>query len=211
MDKMRVQSRGRACARCRHRPGALGRRWILWILPAPAAPCSRRRGQKGERAAGKETSPANEAQGPSIPAAPACVAQQRVDYGDPTLAMHPHLARCSILAVWRAQTSTSTHLCAWWWYFGRAHSKNRHQKTGACSQSASQPRACRPYLRPTKIAGPLPEPLTLQIAAIIAWSYSRLIRAISPQGEMVSFRDMFSATLLYCATVRWQSGSGQTA
>lgn len=55
--------------------------------------------QKGERAAGKETSPANEAQGSSMPAAPACVAQQRLDYGDPTLAMHPHLARCSILAV----------------------------------------------------------------------------------------------------------------
>lgn len=100
---------GAGHARCRHRPGALGRRWFLWILPAPAAPCSRRRGQKGQRAAGKETSPANEAQALSIPAAPACVAQQRLDYGDPTLAMHPHLARCSILAIWRAQASMSTH------------------------------------------------------------------------------------------------------
>ncbi|KAL6864396.1 hypothetical protein J3F83DRAFT_133652 [Trichoderma novae-zelandiae] len=75
------------------------------------------------------------------------------------------------------------HLAAWW-HFGHAHSKKRHHKTGDCSQSVSRPLACRPYLRPTKIAGPSPERLlTLQmIAAVIAWGYSTLIRAISPQG-----------------------------
>lgn len=125
-----------------------------------------------------------------------------LDYGDPTL--------CDAPPFWPATTFLQSSerrqerrpiFFAWWWYFGRAHSKNRHQKTGACSQSASQPPACRPYLRPTKIAGPLPESLALQIAAVIAWSYSKPDTSLATKVKWSGFE---TCLLLPC-----NSGSGR--
>jgi hypothetical protein len=139
-----------------------------------------------------------------MPAAPACVASRRDSIMATLLfAMHPHFGllqhSCSLAS---ADKNVRPIFFAWWRYFGRAHSKNRHQKTGACSQSASQPPACRPYLRPTKIAGPLPESLALQIAAVIAWSYSR--PDTSHRATKVKWSRFETCLLLPC-----NSGSGR--
>ncbi|KAL7791059.1 hypothetical protein V8C43DRAFT_284107 [Trichoderma afarasin] len=103
---------------------------------------------------------------PKAPTPATCTERRNNDSGGPTFAMHPPFDPL-LLPVYKGHNVSvpPRPICAWW-YFGVAQSKNRHHKTGACSQSASRPLATCPYLRPTKIAGPSPEPLTLQIAAV---------------------------------------------
>ncbi|KAL6796051.1 hypothetical protein GGI42DRAFT_102465 [Trichoderma sp. SZMC 28013] len=175
MDKMRVQNRGWACATMQTAAGGAGPQIafmdfarasgaILAVFkatrPNGRAPISTKtRSRKPLRPiTHKAPTPAACTEGRDT----ILVTLLRTPYSyDATPPLGP------LLPVYKGHNVSVPHrpICAWW-YFGVAHSKNRHHKTGACSQSASQPLACCPYLRPTKIAGPSPEPLTLQIAAV---------------------------------------------